>query len=133
MALTGDRYLTPDWQESTRNLGGVLATFVRRKFPRDTIKQTAKALDCTLPAAANITKGHASERTLTKAFQVWPFDLAMAAAEAFTGQTYEQHLEQRIEETRRVQERIAAQRQRIRALETARASQQHHLDGGSQA
>lgn len=115
-------FLDRDWQESTRNLGGVLATFVRRKYPRDTIKQVARALGCTLPAAANVTKGHASERTLTKAFQVWPWELAHAAGEAFSGVTYDTHLASLIEETRRAQESLARRRDRVRQLE-ARASE----------
>lgn len=105
------------WQESTINVGGVLAAFVRQRFPRDTIKQTAKALNCTLPAAANVTKGHASERTLTKAFQVWPWELAQAVGEAFSGRTYADELQLIIEETARVQERLATRRDRVRELE----------------
>ena len=105
------------WQESTRNLGGVLAAFVRKRFPRDTIKQTAKALNCTLPAAANVTKGHASERTLTKAFQVWPWELAQAVGEAFSGRTYADELQHIIEETARAQERLATRRDHVRQLE----------------
>jgi hypothetical protein len=105
------------WQESTRNLGGVLAGFVRQRFPRDTIKQTAKALNCTLPAAANVTKGHASERTLTKAFQVWPWELSIAVGEAFSGRTYADDLTRIIEETARAQENLAARRDHVRQLE----------------
>ena len=105
------------WQESTINVGGVLAAFVRQRFPRDTIKQTAKALNCTLPAAANVTKGHASERTLTKAFQVWPWELSVAVGEAFSGRTYADDLQRIIEETARAQERLATRRDHVRQLE----------------
>lgn len=122
MSRIEESFLAADWQESTWNLGGVLAEFVRRRFPRDTIKQVARALDCTLPAAANVTKGHASERTLTKAFQVWPWEFAQAAATAFSGRTYEQHLENQIEETRRVEETLARRRDRVRELEEIAAS-----------
>lgn len=89
--------MSSDWHESTRNVGGVLAAFVRRKFPRDTIKRTALALDCTLPAAANITKGHASERMLTKAHQVWPFEFSDAIDVAFTGMTRAEYLQSLID------------------------------------
>jgi hypothetical protein len=43
MTQTGATFLSSDWHESTRNVGGVLAAFVRNKFPRDTIKRTAQA------------------------------------------------------------------------------------------
>lgn len=117
MMQTGETFLAGEWHESTRNLGGVLAAFVRRRFPRDTIKQTAKALNCTLPAAANVTKGHASERTLTKAFQVWPWELSVAVGEAFSGRTYADDLQRIIEETARAQERLATRRDHVRQLE----------------
>lgn len=117
MMQTGETFLADHWHQSTLNVGGVLAAFVRQRFPRDTIKQTAKALNCTLPAAANVTKGHASERTLTKAFQVWPWELAQAVGEAFSGRTYADELQLIIEETARVQERLATRRDRVRELE----------------
>ena len=117
MMQTSEAFLSGGWHESTRNLGGVLAAFVRQRFPRDTIKQTAKALNCTLPAAANVTKGHASERTLTKAFQVWPWELSVAVGEAFSGRTYADDLQRIIEETARVQEGLAHRRDHVRQLE----------------
>ena len=117
MMHPGETYMPVGWHESTRNLGGVLAAFVRQRFPRDTIKQTAKALNCTLPAAANVTKGHASERTLTKAFQVWPWELSVAVGEAFSGRTYADDLQRIIEETARVQEGLAHRRDHVRQLE----------------
>ena len=117
MMQTGETFLARDWHESTRNLGGVLAAFVRQRFPRDTIKQTAKALNCTLPAAANVTKGHASERTLTKAFQVWPWEFSSAVGEAFSGRTYADELTRIIEETARAQEGLARRRDHVRQLE----------------
>ena len=121
MASTGATFLADGWQETTRNAGGVLATFVRKKYPRDTIKQTARALDCTLSAAANVTKGHASERMITRAFLVWTWELADAFGEAFSGRTKEQHLEIIVGEYERAAERQAARRDRYLELE-ARAS-----------
>jgi len=117
MAQTGVSFLSQDWHQSTLNVGGVLAAFVRQRFPRDTIKQTAKALNCTLSTAANVTKGHASERTLTKAFQVWPWELAQAVGEAFSGRTYADDLQRIIEETARVQESRARKRDHLQELE----------------
>jgi hypothetical protein len=117
MMHSGETFLAGDWHESTRNVGGVLAAFVRQRFPRDTIKQTAKALNCTLPAAANVTKGHASERTLTKAFQVWPWELAQAVGEAFSGRTYADELQSVIEQEAHEQAKREAARDRVRRLE----------------
>lgn len=120
MAQTGVTFLSSDWHESTRNVGGVLAAFVRRKFPRDTIKRTANALDCTLSAAANITKGHASERTLTKAHQVWPFEFSDAIDEAFTGMTRAEYLQSLIDrETHEHRTRQARRAEQIALEERA--------------
>jgi hypothetical protein len=110
-----------DWPES-KNAGGVLATFLRDRFPRDRIKMVARELDCTLDTAANALKGKASERTLTKALQVWPWELSLALGQAFSGQTYDEHLNHLIEETQRVADRRQAQRARTRDLE-ARAAE----------
>lgn len=110
MMHPGETFLASDWHESTRNVGGVLAAFVRGKFPRDTIKRTAAALACTLPAAANVTKGHASERMITKAHQTWPFEFSEAIDLAFTGMTRAQHLQRIIEEDAREHERRQAER-----------------------
>lgn len=115
MHQTGATFLSSDWHQSTRNVGGVLAAFVRAKFPRDTIKRTAQALDCTLPAAANVTKGHASERMLTKAHQVWPFELSDAIDEAFTGMTRAEYLQALIDrETHDHRTRQAVRAEQIR-------------------
>jgi hypothetical protein len=122
MTATGATFLTSDWQETTHNAGGVLAAFVRRKYPRDTIKQTARALDCTLNAAANVTKGHASERMITRALAVWHWELAEAFGHAFSGLTREQHLEQLVGELERAAERQAALRDRHRELASRAAS-----------
>ena len=118
MTHTGETFLADDWHESTRNVGGVLAAFVRAKFPRDTIKRTANALDCTLPAAANVTKGHASERTITKAHQTWPFEFSEAIDRAFTGMTRAEYLRRILEEETREHEARQAHRTEQIRLET---------------
>lgn len=126
MTHTGETFLSSDWHESTRNLGGVLAAFLRQRFPRDTIKRSANALDCTLTAAANATKGHASERILTKAFQAWPDEFGDAVTEAFTGLTRAERIQKIIQqeaaEYERLQsDRLASVRLEERALELLRA------------
>lgn len=126
MNQTGETFLPSDWHQSTPTLGSVLAAYVRRRFPRDTIKSTAAALDCTLPAAANVTKGHASERMLTKAFQAWPDDFADAVTESFTGLTRAERIHQIIEEEAREHSlrqaaRVASVRLEERAFELLRS------------
>lgn len=121
MRHAGATFLTSHWHEPTRTLGELLAAYVRQRFPRDTIKQTAKALDCTLDAAANVTKGHASERTLTKAFQVWPWELATAAGEAFSGRTYAEELKAIIEAGAHEQRKREAEQDHIQRLEQSAA------------
>lgn len=125
MMHPGETFLSDDWHGSTRNLGGVLAAFLRARFPRDTIKRSASALDCTLPAAANATKGHASERILTKAFQAWPDEFGDAVTEAFTGLTRAERLRKIIEQEaadhEAMQSRLAdALRLETRALDLLR-------------
>lgn len=127
MHLMEATFLSDDWHQSTRNVGGVLAAFVRAKFPRDTIKRTAAALGCTLPAAANVTKGHASERIITKAHQTWPFEFSEAIDRAFTGMTRAEYLKRIIDEEareheRRQAERLEHQRMEERALDVLRLS-----------
>lgn len=117
MMQTGATFLSSDWHQSTRNVGGVLAAFVRGKFPRDTIKRTASALDCTLPAAANVTKGHASERMITKAHQTWPFEFSEAIDRAFTGMTRADYLKRIIEDEAREHDKRQAERLEHRRLE----------------
>ena len=110
MSQTGERFLPNDWHQSQNTLGAVLATFLRTQFPRDTIKSAARVLDCTLPAAANATKGHASERILTKAFQAWPDEFADAVTESFTGLTRAERIKKIIEEEAREHDRRQAAR-----------------------
>lgn len=117
MTQTGATFLSADWHQSTHNVGGVLAAFVRRKFPRDTIKRTAQALDCTLPAAANVTKGHASERMITKAHHTWPFEFSDAIDVAFTGMTRADYLKRVIEDEAREHQKRQAERLEHRRLE----------------
>lgn len=117
MMHPGETFLARDWHESTRTVGSVLAEFVRRRFPNDTIKSTASALNCTLPAAANVTKGHASERMITKAHQTWPFEFSEAIDRAFTGMTRAEYLKRIIEEETREHHQRQAERLEHRRLE----------------
>jgi len=120
-----------DWNlPLEKSLGEAVCGLIRKRWKSNAAKHIEREWDLDPKTAKNVVQnGNVSERTLTKAVRAEGWAFLAALGEELTGQTYEQHLEQRIEETRRVQERIASQRQRIRALETARASQHHHLDG----
>lgn len=104
------------------SLGEVLATFIRRRWPTDTAKQTARAWGLDPSTAANVTKGHASERTLKKALQAEGWPLLMALGEAVTGQSYEQFLRGVIDDQRAAIERAEARRNSLRSLEDSAAS-----------
>lgn len=110
-----------------RRIADALSSLIAQKHR--TAKEVARAYGIDPATAENLRKGHLSVPTLDKAIASDGWDLWMSLGEAVIGQPYDQHLEQRIEETRRVQDRIAAQRRRVEAFKTARASQHHHLDG----
>lgn len=104
-----------------RTMGEALARMVRAKWPRDTAKHVARAWEVDLSTATNVTRGHASERTLTKAIRAEGWGLLAPLGEALIGHAYEQHLTQAIEETNRAQRSLESRRDRVRDLE-ARAA-----------
>lgn len=110
-------------------IGEVLSAYVRRRFPGNTAKRVAQAWDLDVTTATNLTKGHASERTITKALRAEGWPLVMALGEAVTGDTYEDHLHHIIEEHARAKERMERRRATVRDLE-ARASRFADLDAG---
>ena len=122
-------FLSDEWQHSTTNAGGALAAFYRRLFPRDTAKRVSAALDCDLTTATNITKGHASERSITKAVRAHGWPVLMAMGESMTGQSYADHLSALVQEHERARERAAARQDHVRGLE-ARAAELVRLRAG---
>lgn len=122
MAQGVSDFMPRDWQLFDRSMGELLATFVRRRWPRDTAKQVAKSWGLDPSTATNLTKGHASERTITKALKAEGWPLVMALGEAVTGQSYDEHLHLMIEETARAKERMERHRESVRSLEN-RASE----------
>jgi hypothetical protein len=100
-----------------RTMGELLAAFVRNRWPRDTAKQVARAWDLDPSTAANLIKGHSSERTITKALKAEGWPLFMALGRAVTGQTYEQHLESVANEQHELAKRAAARADNLRRLE----------------
>lgn len=107
-----------------RTIGEALALLVRHRWPRDTAKQIQRAWDIDPATAKNITKGHASERTITKAVKAEGWNLLEALGHAMTGQTYaeweEARLNKIIEEAENAKEVIRMSRaRRSRLAETS--------------
>lgn len=122
-------FMPRDRQLFDRSMGELLAAFVRRRWPRDTAKQVSKAWDVDPSTATNLTKGHASERTISKALKAEGWPLLMALGEAMTGQAYDDFLESIVHEQDRIRERAAERRDHIRRLETKAAGLLSALDG----
>lgn len=110
-------FMPDDRQLFDRSMGELLAAFVRRRWPRDTAKHVSKAWDIDPSTATNLTKGHASERTISKAIKSEGWPLLMALGEAMTGQAYDEFLQDIIDEQDRIRERYAERRTHVRALE----------------
>lgn len=106
-----------------RTLGEAVRQLIRRRWTSNAAKHLEREWDLDPKTAKNVVQaGNVSERTLTKAIRAEGWGFLAALGEELTGHTYDQHLENRIEETRRVEERLARRRDRVRDLE-ARASE----------
>lgn len=92
MTYAGSEFLDQSWQQSTKNVGGVLRALAKRYWPKNTAKQVATVWEMDLTTATNLTKGHASERTITKALIAGDWPLLMELGEALYGKTYAEHL-----------------------------------------
>jgi len=113
-----------------RTLGEAVRQLIRRRWASNAAKHLEREWDLDPKTAKNVVQaGAVSERTLTKAIRAEGWGFLAALGEELTGHTYDQHLENRIEETRRVKERLKARRERIRQLE-ARALQPDHMGDG---
>lgn len=118
-------------------MGEALAKMVRLRWPHGTAKQVARTWDLDQTTAANLIKGHASERTLTKAVRAEGWELLLALGQALTGQTHheweELKLQRIIEEATDAQDRIRRLRTRASLLaeRTAEVDEASHLQGGS--
>lgn len=103
-------------------IGDHVARMVRTRWPRDTAKHIARAWDLDPKTAKNVTLGHVSERTITKAIAAEGWAILAPLGEAMTGRTYEQHLQSLLDEADRVRERIEDRRQRVGDLQRQAAS-----------
>lgn len=112
-------FVSQDRQELT-TMGAALARLVRKRWPDATAKRVEAAWDLDRTTANNLIKGHASERTVTKAIKAEGWELLAALGEALTGQTHheweEQRLQRIIEEANRAQESIRRLRTRRELL-----------------
>ncbi|WP_141653103.1 hypothetical protein [Phenylobacterium immobile] len=106
-----------DRQLFDRSMGELLAQFVRKRWPRDTAKTVARKWGVDPSTATNLIKGHASERTITKAIQAEGWPLIMALGEAVTGRSYADFLQDIIHETERAREHAATRRDTFVSLE----------------
>jgi len=105
-----------------RTMGEHLAACVRKRWPKSTAKAVERAWDVDPTTAANIIRGRASERTISKALKAEGWPLLMALGEAMTGQAYDEFLESIVHEQERIRERAAQRRDHVRRLE-ARAAE----------
>jgi hypothetical protein len=104
----------------TLSIGEALAELVRQKYPRDTAKHISRSWDIDKATAANVLKGHASERTLTKAVKAEGWDLLAQLGAVLTGETYaeyeERQLQQIIERAADASQKLVHLRARREAL-----------------
>lgn len=126
MTATEWQFVPEERQLFGRTLGETLARMVRKRWPHHTAKAVAKAWALDPTTAANLIKGHASERTITKALAAEGWDLLDALGQALTGQTHheweEQKLKSIIEEAERAQavvRSLRAARERLEARAAA--------------
>lgn len=100
-------------------LGIHLAEIVRMIYPRDTAKHIARNWGIDASTAANVVRGHASERTIGRAFKTEGWGLIEALGTAVTGETYAQFVERDIARLKTEQELLQAKLEKIRAWDRA--------------
>jgi hypothetical protein len=122
MTMELSDFMPRDRQLFDRSMGELLAEFYRRRFPRDTAKRVANRIGLEPQTATNLVKGHASERTITKALKAEGWPLIVALGEAVTGRSYADHLQEIIHETERARAAAAANLNSFVSLE-ARAAE----------
>lgn len=130
MTATGWDFVQTDPSELVpRTMGELLAAFVRRKWRNGTAKAVERAWDVDPQTAANLIRGKASERTISKALKAEGWPLIQALGEAMTGQSYEQFLEQVADEHERTRAKVIERRDHVRRLEARTAGLLDALGG----
>lgn len=112
-----EEFVPPRRQLFELSIGEALADLARQKYPRDTAKHIARAWGIDASTAANVVRGHASERTLTKAIKAEGWGLLACLGAALTGETYEQFEERQLQQ---IIERAADASQKLVQLRTRR-------------
>lgn len=108
-------FMTLDRQLFRRRIADALTDLISQKHT--TAKQAARAYGIDPSTAENMRKGHLSVPTLEKVVQAEGWGLWAALGEELFGHSYDQHLEDIIEDTRRAQENLARRRDHVRQLE----------------
>lgn len=117
MGIAGSDFLPLRPQLFGLSLGEALADLARQKYPRDTAKHIARHWDIDPSTAANVVRGHASERTLTKAIKAEGWGLLAHLGAAMTGETFHQYEERQLQQ---IIERAADASQKLVQLRTRR-------------
>lgn len=117
MTEIGVNFLSEDRQLFPRGLGELLALYVKRKWPRDTVKHVSRAFDTDPRTAANVTKGKGGNVILTKAVRAEGWPLLIALGEQLVGYTYQEHLARMVEEAANVQRLHEQHRAAVAELE----------------
>lgn len=132
MTSIAREFLPLDLQLFDLSVGEAMADLVRQRYPRDTAKHIARAWNIDASTAANVVRGHCSERTLTKALKAEGWALIEALGATITGETYAQYEERKlqsiIEEGVRARENLVRLHARREALETRAADAVDALD-----
>ena len=115
MTLGASDFMPLDRQLFRRRIADALTDLIAQKH--STAKQAAKAYGIDPSTAENLRKGHLSVPTLEKVARTDGWAIWAALGEEIFGQTYEDHLQSLIEETRRAQENLARRRDHVRQLE----------------
>ncbi len=119
MTLMMEKFVPLDGHKLGSGFGPLLSEIARVRYPRDTAKHIARAWDIDPSTAANVVKGHSSERTVAKAVRAEGWELGEALLTALTGETYTQFIERDLARLRTEQELAHAKLDRIRARHRA--------------
>jgi hypothetical protein len=126
-------FLPLDKQLFDLGIGEAMAALVRQRYPRDTAKHLSRQWNIDASTAANVVKGHCSERTLTKAIRAEGWSLIQALGATITGETFEQYEERRlnqiITEAENARQNLVQLRARRQAVESRATDVLDAFDG----
>lgn len=112
-----------------KTVGDALRDLVRARYKNNAAKTIERQWGLDPKTAKNVvSQGHVSERTLTKAARAERWALWAALGEELFGQSYDEHLQQMIDETEKARDQLESRRQRLRDMEARAAS---HVAMGS--